>query len=130
MTRAQAKKLDEVHAWMDFLINKITVNGDDGSAPITGVQPILEHEHNTNKVQSKQICELVTLTAAQRAKKKFWHSIAELKLASPTLKFFLTPNKVKVAIWLLGIVLISEALGVHSVSHAVITVLKLMGWMK
>ena len=64
------EKVDKIYEMVDFLVNTMTVNGDDGSEPITGIKNILENEHNTNKRQSKDIGELRILTTTLRVKKK------------------------------------------------------------
>lgn len=69
MTPRERKKLTDVHNWMNFLVNEITVNGDDGSKPIKGIKNILEYDHNINKKQTKAIEDLRDITQAQRAKR-------------------------------------------------------------
>lgn len=130
MTRAQAKKLDEVHAWTDFLINKITVNGDDGSKPIIGVKNILEAHHKNDKVQNRQLAELAEITVGLKAKKKLRESFQTYLDSHGFVKFLLTPNRLKVGVGLAFLVLVSEALGIHGLSHVIRELLKFTGWIK
>jgi len=112
MTKAQAKKLDEVHAWTDFLVNRIAVNGDDGSAPVVGIEKILTHEHNLNKVQSKQICSLVDVTSGLAAKKKFRESFQAYLDTHGFVKFLLTPNRLKVLSGIVAILFFLMLIGI------------------
>lgn len=126
MTHEERQKLDDVHQGIDFIINRITVNGNDGSSPVIGLQSILEAHHKNDKIQNKKIEELMSATVSIRARKKIEESFHDLIEASPIFKFFLKLNKVKIWIVIAIIILITEILGFNVITNSLKDLLKLL----
>lgn len=120
------KKIDEIHNWLDFLVNKITVNGDDGSKPVIGAENIFEAHHKNDKAQNRAIEELRILTQDLRVKKKFWESFRQFRESSGTLTFFLKPNKYKVGFGVILILLILELIGIHTFTQFLRPIVKMI----
>jgi hypothetical protein len=75
MTHKQAQMLQETHTMVDNLLNKIRVNGEDGSEPIVGIEKILEAHHGDLKNVHKKIAELTDLTKPLSNQKELRKSI-------------------------------------------------------
>lgn len=97
---------------VDWIINGVTVNGDDGSKPVRGLQNIFDAHHKNDKVQNRAIEELKQITVPLATKKKFWESVDALKANVPMVRFLLTPTKSKLAVTAFAILLFLQVLGV------------------
>ncbi len=122
--------LIKVHAGVEFIINGITVNGDDGSLPLIGLKNILEAHHKNDKIQNKQLAELSEITTGLKAKKKLRESFQTYLDSHGFVKFLLTPNRTKVLIGVALLIFLSEMLGFNALSDMMRHILRFAGWIK
>ena len=125
MTKKQAQMLKETNeiaiktfAMVDHLLNKIQVNGEDGSMPIIGAEKIHEAHHKEIKIINKDLVAVHSQLSELKSVAQPLYTRQDVRKSIKTI-FFALVTSVSFWAFLIGFILVYVAV-VHPSSYTTI----------